>query len=179
MANIQLGNSSATAGIIGLASINVTPAGTPATDVATVLMSYLLPANAIDANPTGSPFTIKAQGTFGATANAKLLTFELLDDAGVPGSGQTIFTAGPTVWNNAAWELNLTVVANGTTQITYYSFDVVIAGVSDTRALGFIPSTVDFTTSVMFALIGENDVAAAALDTTARMMYIQYQGTPM
>jgi len=179
MGNIQLGNSSAVAGISGLASVNITPLGTPATDVATVLMSYLLPADALATEPVGSPIVVKTQGTFGATANAKLLTFELLDDAGVPGSGQIIFTAGPTVWNDAAWELTLTIIANNTTQITYYSFDVVIAGVSDTRAVGFLPSTVDFTVPVMFALVGENDVAAAANDTVAYIMHIQYHGTPV
>jgi hypothetical protein len=119
------------------------------------LMSYVLPANTLNAN--GRALRITAFGSFGATANAKILRFYFGP------SGAQILSASP---NNISWMAQITLIRN-TATLHYLTSFAVFGGGAQVPTMSAIGNAADATTPITIKFTGEgvadNDIKQRAM----------------
>jgi hypothetical protein len=122
------------------------------------LMSYVMPANTLNANGRG--LRITAWGSFGATGNAKILRFYF------GATGFQILSASP---NNIVWMAQVTIVRQAAA-LHYMTFFAVFGGGAVVPTMSQIANASDATAPITIKFTGEG---VANNDITQRSMLVE------
>jgi len=107
------------------------------------LQTYSVPANTLTAN--GDQLVFHAAGTFGNTANNMTLTAKF--------GATTLVTAGPNLYQNAAWEISGRVVRTGAA--TQKCFARISIGEGHAQVLTYTTAAETLSGAVTFLITGE------------------------
>lgn len=147
--------------------------GTPANTNETVLKTYTIPADFLNAD--GKRIRAKFWGAFANNANNKTLSVRL---GPVTLTGTVIFTIGPTAFNNTDWMIQTEIVrrvVDSQTCISLFNEDgTIAANICDIQEN---VAANDDSTAMLLELTGTNAVATAN-DVTARGHFIEYIAQP-